>query len=349
LAAVALFASLVTVFAPRADAEHDEYFPGDAVYNSTDYWENYLNGHDGVDNSVCEKDEVESESDFVAEADYRLVIIKKASGDQANRLYWNVEAGDVLAPGPGQGNGQGYSHVIVCWNTPNETTTTTEEETTTTTGYDTTTTTGYDTTTTTEQETTTTTEQETTTTTEQETTTTTGYETTTTTEQETTTTTIGSVTLDPEIDVTKTAGVETVEAPGENVTFTVVVSNSGPVSVAITSLEDDIYGVLAGDDDCKVGTVLAPGASCSFDFVGFVGGEDGDEHNNTVTVNGEDESKTPVDADDDATVDVLGTEVEAVEVLPFTGIPTDYLLVAALILLMSGAGMVAIQRRNQES
>jgi LPXTG cell wall anchor motif len=445
LAAVALFASLVTVFAPRAEAEHDEYFPGDAVYNHTDYWENYLNGHDGVDNSVCVKDDVGSDSDFVADGDYRLVIIKKASGEQANRLYWNVSSGDVLAPGPNQGNGIGYSHVIVCTNTPRETTTTTEATTTTTdatttTTEGTTTTTDYTTTTTgypepgkivvwkyvtdgsnvetefwfetdfsfgpnplsdgemgmsgelnsgiysvveilpegweledawcddhsdpsaidvSEGETvtctflntevdsheTTTTSEATTTTTEATTTTTEG---TTTTTEGTTTTTSTDPGL-PEIGVTKTAGVETVEAPGENVTFTVVVSNLSDVEVTITSLEDDVYGTLTGDDDCEVGTVLAVGASCSFDFVGFVGGVDGDEHHNTVTVNGEDITKHPVTASNDENVHVRGTEVKDTEVLPFTGASSDILLVAALILLGSGAVMVGVQRRREES
>lgn len=439
LAAVALFASLVTVFAPRAEAEHDEYFPQDATLNEATYWETYLNGHDGVDNSDCEKDNVENASNYEADGDYRLVIIKKGSGDQANRLYWNVSSGDELAPGPLQGDGNGYSHVIVC---TNERTTTTTEATTTTTEATTTTTEG---TTTTSDYTTTTgypepgkivvwkyvtdgsdvdeefffetdfsfgpnplshgemgmsgqlsdsvysvsedlpdgwelvsatcddgsdpsaielSPGETVTCTflnhevdEYETTTTTEQETTTTTEQETTTTTEGSTTTteprllaDPEIEVIKTAGVDFVEAPGENVTFTVVVNNtSDTVSVKITSLEDDVYGTLAGDDDCKVGVTLAPLGSCSFTFVGFVGGDDGDEHHNTVTVNGEDDSSNPVSDDDDATVDVLGTEVDDVEVLPFTGVDSDYLMFAGLGLLGLGALMVAAQRRRQES
>lgn len=441
LAVVALFASMVTVFAPRAEAEHDQYFPQDPTYNSADYWETYLNGHDNVDNSVCVKDDVESASNYVADGNYRLVIVKKAAGEQANRLYWNVSSGDVLAPGPNQGDGVGYSHVIVCNDTPNETTTTTEGTTTTTEGTTTTsegytTTTGYpepgkivvwkyvtdgsdqnqefwfetdfsfgpnplshgemgmsgqlspsvysvsevlpdgwsiedawcddgsdpsaidvgdgETVTCTfvnvqddEYETTTTTGYGTTTTTEGTTTTTEG--TTTTTEGTTTTTQPYNPGL-PEIEVTKTAGVEFVDEPGENVTFTVVVSNpSATVPVAITSLEDDVYGTLAGDADCKVGTVLAPKASCEFDFVGFVGGEDGDEHHNTVTVNGEDDSKNPVSDDDDATVDVRGTEVEGVVVLPFTGVSSDLLVIAAMILLGTGATMVFVQRRREES
>lgn len=196
-------------------------------------------------------------------------------------------------------------------------------------------------------ETTTTTTEATTTTTEATTTTT---EATTTTTEATTTTTLPVDVDSASITVTKTAGVESVEAPGEDVTFTVVIVNdSETASVTITSLEDDVYGVLAGDEDCQVGTALPPLASCSFDFVGFVGGEDGDEHHNTVTVNGEDESDNPVGDDDDATVDVLGTEVLDVEVLPFTGIQTELLAAAGLFLLASGVLMLRVPARREES
>ena len=50
-----------------------------------------------------------------------------------------------------------------------------------------------------------------------------------------------------------------------DVLFTFTVKNtSSEEPVTITSLEDDVYGPLAGDDDCKVGTVLEAGAKCSF-------------------------------------------------------------------------------------
>jgi hypothetical protein len=320
LAALALLASLITVFAPRAEADHEEYKPGEPQHNSADWWEDYLDDHDGTTNSECAKEDTESDSNFVADQDYRLVIVKKGDGAEANRLHWNVAEDAVLAPGPEQGDGQGYSHVIVCTNSPGyETTTTTEGTTTTTEG-------------------TTTTTQGTTTTTEGTTTTTEG----------TTTTTQPTEVLGSSIEVTKTAGVSSVEAPGENVTFTVVIANTGDVAVEITSLEDDVYGTLAGDADCQVGTVLAPGASCSFDFVGFVGGEDGDVHENTVTVNGEDPSNTPVNDDDDATVDVLGTTVLDVEVLPFTGAQSDLLFIVSMVLLGAGFSLIYFTRRRQE-
>lgn len=116
LAALALFASLITVYAPPADADDLQYLPGDSEYNEVSDVAAWLNTHDGVTDSVCEKINTESFSDYVADDDYRLVLIKKGSGPEANRLWWDVEAGDVLAPGPNQGDGKGYSHVIVCDN-----------------------------------------------------------------------------------------------------------------------------------------------------------------------------------------------------------------------------------------
>ena len=72
-------------------------------------------------------------------------------------------------------------------------------------------------------------------------------------------------------------------------------------------------------------------------------------HQNTVTVNGEDQSKTQVDADDDATVDVLGTEVLDVEVLPFTGAQSDMLFVASMMLLLAGFSIIYVTRKREDS
>lgn len=121
----------------------------------------------------------------------------------------------------------------------------------------------------------------------------------------------------PEIAVVKTAGVESVPAPGDDVTFNVVISNPSDVEdVEITSIKDDVFGTLSGDADCQVGTVLAPGDSCEFDFVGAVEGEVGDLHVNTVTVDGVDEEGNEVSDEDDATVDF--TEVEDVVIVAVT-------------------------------
>ena len=51
---------------------------------------------------------------------------------------------------------------------------------------------------------------------------------------------------------------------GVPVTFTFTVTNTSEVPVSIGSLVDSDFGVLKGDADCKVGTVLPPDGSCSF-------------------------------------------------------------------------------------
>ncbi|MFM8877176.1 MAG: hypothetical protein ACKOGC_14010, partial [Anaerolineae bacterium] len=109
----------------------------------------------------------------------------------------------------------------------------------------------------------------------------------------------------PTIEVQKTASVASVPETGGNVTFTFVVKNtSSEEPVTITSLSDSVYGVLAGDTDCKVGTVLAAGASCEFAFTEWVEGdyESGIVHNNVFTAVAEDNDGTEATDDDDATV-----------------------------------------------
>ncbi|MFN8103431.1 MAG: DUF5979 domain-containing protein [Acidimicrobiia bacterium] len=107
------------------------------------------------------------------------------------------------------------------------------------------------------------------------------------------------------ITVLKDANPTTIPEPGGNVTFSVSVHNDSTVdSVTITSLSDDVYGTLAGDADCKVGTILAPSGSCDFTFVGAVSGNAGSTHTDTVTVTGTDDDNQPVTDSDDATVTI---------------------------------------------
>ena len=109
----------------------------------------------------------------------------------------------------------------------------------------------------------------------------------------------------PSIMVTKTADPTTVAEPGANVTFTFAVSNtSASEAVAITSLEDSVYGTLAGDADCQVGTALAAGASCEFEITELVSGNAGSSHTNVFTAMAEDDEGNEVSDDDDATVTI---------------------------------------------
>jgi uncharacterized repeat protein (TIGR01451 family) len=76
--------------------------------------------------------------------------------------------------------------------------------------------------------------------------------------------TVTFVNIPPDISVTKTAAPTSVLESGGNVTFTFVVTNNATEAATITSLSDSVFGLLAGDADCKVTTLLAAGASCSF-------------------------------------------------------------------------------------
>ena len=66
--------------------------------------------------------------------------------------------------------------------------------------------------------------------------------------------TVTFVNIPPDISVTKTANPISVPESGGNVTFTFVVTNNAPEAATITSLLDNKFGTLAGDDDCQLGT-----------------------------------------------------------------------------------------------
>ncbi len=107
----------------------------------------------------------------------------------------------------------------------------------------------------------------------------------------------------PQIVVTKTANPTSVPETGGTVVFTVLVENpSTTQSVTINTITDDRFGTLAGDADCQVGTVLAIGGSCSFQFTRTVSGDFPGSHTNVVTVTGTGQFGDPVSDTDDAVV-----------------------------------------------
>ena len=110
--------------------------------------------------------------------------------------------------------------------------------------------------------------------------------------------------VDPVISVVKTANPTSILEPGGNVTFTVTITNDSDEDVEITSIEDDVFGTLAGDADCEVGTDLAPDESCSFNFIEAVNGNAGFVHQNTVTVEAVDNDGSTAQDEDDATVTI---------------------------------------------
>ena len=85
---------------------------GGSDTNKESYWVAYLEAL-GYENVVCTKDDDPDDPYTVPEADegrvYILAVVKGGSGDDANELYWNVEAGDVLNHATA-----GISHVILC-------------------------------------------------------------------------------------------------------------------------------------------------------------------------------------------------------------------------------------------
>ena len=108
----------------------------------------------------------------------------------------------------------------------------------------------------------------------------------------------GSVTLGPaehltctivnvfiSLEVDKVADDHLILPQGQHVTFTFTVTNTSEVPVEITSLEDDVFGVLVGDADCQVGTILPVGGSCTFEQTFFVASD--------VPLNGDPEQVFP--------------------------------------------------------
>ncbi|MEX2552134.1 MAG: hypothetical protein WD627_03925, partial [Actinomycetota bacterium] len=116
----------------------------------------------------------------------------------------------------------------------------------------------------------------------------------------------------PLIQVVKTVDPATMHVPGGDFTFTVVVTNTGPVPLVITSLVDDVYGNLAtrpepNSCDELIGDTLQPGQSTApCTFVGAFFGDAGDSQTDVVTVIGVDSSGNQVTDDDDAVVTLFG-------------------------------------------
>jgi len=103
-----------------------------------------------------------------------------------------------------------------------------------------------------------------------------------------------SVTIDytnvpPSISANIYTSTTSISENGGDVPFTYVVSNDTSENVLITDLRDDPFGPLTGDDDCKVGLVLASRDACSFIATFPVSpGDYPDSHVNMFTASVED-------------------------------------------------------------
>ena len=112
----------------------------------------------------------------------------------------------------------------------------------------------------------------------------------------------------PLVEVVKTVAPGSLPEPGGVFTFTVVVTNTGPTTLTITSLTDDVYGNIgtstASSNTCDdlIGDTLAPGGSATCTFEGTFTGVAGQTETDTVTVVGTDENDNTATDDDDAVV-----------------------------------------------
>ncbi len=116
----------------------------------------------------------------------------------------------------------------------------------------------------------------------------------------------------PTIMIDKTAVPLSLPVPGGAFTFDLVVTNTGPVPVTITSLTDNVYGnvttIAGGTCGNAIGTVLAaspgPGNTYSCRFTGNFTGPSGATQTDTATVTGVDQANNPVSDTDDAIVTI---------------------------------------------
>ncbi|MEA2828230.1 MAG: hypothetical protein QOG43_2669 [Actinomycetota bacterium] len=112
----------------------------------------------------------------------------------------------------------------------------------------------------------------------------------------------------PAIMVEKSASPTSRPEPGGSFQFNVVVTNTGPEALTITSLTDNIHGNIATQGTCTtaIGTVLQPGGSYSCSFPGTFTGNAGAQQTDIVTVVGVDNDGTSASDTDDATVTLTG-------------------------------------------
>ncbi|MGR5262129.1 hypothetical protein ACPV5Q_19435 [Vibrio astriarenae] len=120
--------------------------------------------------------------------------------------------------------------------------------------------------------------------------------------------------VNPTITVTKEANPISVPETldGTNVTYDVTVKNNSSFeSLEIISLLDTVGNNtavnLAGDDDCKVGSVVAPNGQCMFSYTQSVNGIPSATISNSVEVKAKDNEQVIVNDDDTAIVTITNS------------------------------------------
>lgn len=109
----------------------------------------------------------------------------------------------------------------------------------------------------------------------------------------------------PLIRLDKAAAPATVPATGGSVTFTITVTNLSVEPIRLLSLEDDVFGDLAGRDTCAVGGSIPIGGMYVCSFTAFLEGVPWVDHVNRATARAEDNERNVAVASDVATVDFV--------------------------------------------
>ncbi len=136
----------------------------------------------------------------------------------------------------------------------------------------------------------------------------------------------------PEIQIVKSVTPLSRPEPGGDFTYDLVITNPGPIAIAITSLTDDVYGNLLDPANPAVqpstcdelaGDVLAAnGGSTTCTFVGTFTGVAGDTEIDTVTVIGTDINGNTATDEDDAIVTIVpAPEIQIVKSVTPASLP----------------------------
>jgi hypothetical protein len=120
--------------------------------------------------------------------------------------------------------------------------------------------------------------------------------------------------VEPTITVSKVANPSSLPEPGGIVTFTLRVDNTGPESITLISLDDDVYGDVTDPSNtnllsttCAAGGAIPADGTYSCTFQAEVSGEPG-IYSDTVTATVQDNEGNTIDGDDDATVTITDVE-----------------------------------------
>ncbi len=108
----------------------------------------------------------------------------------------------------------------------------------------------------------------------------------------------------PTMTVTKTANPTTLPEPGGPVSFALLVQNTSPEPIVLTSARDDVYGDLNGRGTCVLPQTIATGGSYTCTATGPVTGDAGDRRTDTITAIARDDDGNTVTEEAEATVTI---------------------------------------------